>query len=114
MGGSILVSKGRVFAISTSDFDYLAERIRPELSANDPSVAAVAYEAMDEGGMTFLCLHELDAKNYRMFVDASKRAQSKALIDGLFLKRPALWHTFLEMLEEDKRFSAELPLSGCA
>jgi hypothetical protein len=104
MGGSILVSEGQGLATSTVDFIYFAERIRRELSAEEAPAVAAAYEAMDEGGMTFLCLDELDAGAYRIFADAAGRARDRAMADGSFATLAVHWQALIETLEADARY----------
>lgn len=103
MGGTILVSKGRGFATSTVDFDYLVERIRVELTSLYPTIAVAAYEPIDKGGMTFIALDELNSDSYRCFVEATKKAKSKASADALFPQRYILWHQLSDMLHSDVR-----------
>jgi hypothetical protein len=70
-----------------------------------PSVAVAAYEPLDEGGMTFISLEALDGESYRCFVEATKRAESKASTDASFPKRSALWRQLYDMLLVDVRMS---------
>lgn len=105
MGGTILVSKGNGFATKTVDFDYLAERIRAELMSTYPSVLTVAFEPLDEGGMTFLSLEALDDEAYRIFVEATKQAELKASTDASFSTRSALWRQLHDMLQRDARLT---------
>ena len=104
MGGSIFVSEDRSLDMSTVDFIDFAERIRRELSAEEASALAPAYEAMDEGGMTFLSVDELDAAAFRIFVDAAGRARARAMTDGSFATRAAHWQALIGMLEADARY----------
>ena len=46
MGGTISVSKGRGFALSTVDFDFLVARIRTELVSKHPSVVIAAFKPL--------------------------------------------------------------------
>lgn len=103
MGGTILVSKGYGVATSTADFDYLAERIRAELTSKHPSVAKAAYEPLDEGGLTFLSLEPLDGESFRIFLEATKQAEAKASTDASYPKQSALWHQLSDVLKKDAR-----------
>ena len=103
MGGTILISKGRGFATSTVDFLYLVERIRVELTSLCSSVVVAAYEPLDEGGMTFIDLEELDGVSYCCFVESAKKAESKALADEPSFERSSLWTQLSNMLHSDAR-----------
>lgn len=103
MGGTILVSKGRGFATSTVDFDYLVERIRAELMPKHPSVVIAAYEPLDEGGMTFISLEALDRESYCFFVEAITKAEVKASTDVSYPKRSTLWRQLSDILRQDVR-----------
>jgi hypothetical protein len=113
MGGTIFVSADRSLDTNTIDFLYFAERIRRELSAAEASALAPAYEAMDEGGMTFLCVDDLDAAAFRIFAAAAGRAHARAVADGSFAQLAVHWDAFIGMLEADARY-AKPPSAGTA
>jgi hypothetical protein len=70
MAGTIIISRGVGLPTGTLLFDYLGENIRARLQSTGQSVIAKAYEPMDEGGMTFITLDELDPLEFAQFLNA--------------------------------------------
>lgn len=105
MGGSILVAEQRGLATSTVDFDYLTTRIRQVLLGHTTAMVSKVYRALDEGGMTFISLLDLDSQEYQAFVSACEDAQKIAVEDASFTRRSGLWAQLFQILEADARYS---------
>ena len=76
MAGSIIISKDVQVLLSTSQFDYLVERVRRQFESSDLHVKDKVYFPMDEGGMTFISAEPLDAQGFTAFSKADNGRNS--------------------------------------
>ena len=104
MSGTIIISEMCGFPTSTMLFDYLVENIRARLPTTAQSVTSKAYQPMDEGGMTFITLAQLDPSEFAEFLNAvrsSFEAERKAARSDAHL---TAWAELLALLQEDARY----------
>lgn len=104
MAGTILLSENEGLATSTVEFDYLVDRIRNGFSAQDGAIAAMVYEPLDEGGMSFISAADLDAVSYKAFAQAVKRAYEISTKEPSFPAHKDRWIELLRMIDGDPRF----------
>jgi len=103
MSGTILVAEKAGLATSTSDFDYLAEKIRAAFLPEHESIKSAVFEPLDEGGMTFISAADLESKEFQAFARAVKDASVTAMVEPIAEPRRDYWMELCKLLEKDSR-----------
>jgi len=106
VAGSIFVSKELRLPVSTQQFDYLIERIRPAFSANSQSSLRRIYSPMDDGGMSFISAENEDGDGFKSFFQAVAKAKLEASSESSLDAFIHLWNDLLDKIRLDPRFSS--------
>jgi hypothetical protein len=105
MAGAILISRGIGIPINSFGLDYIAERIRREISVKDWPIVCDVYRAYDHEGMMFLDLTESTPQCFAIFYLATLAAMKATDSHNLsFLGN--LWEGLRQELEADPRHTA--------
>jgi hypothetical protein len=103
MGGSVLISKGNGVVLSSRDFDYIIEKIRPYFPSNAHLFRDEIYDPVDEGGMSFLSLMEQNEKGVEAFFYAATSAfEHETEEERRSLEKT--WNELFNAIKSDSRF----------
>ncbi|GGY53678.1 hypothetical protein [Pseudoduganella albidiflava] len=104
MAGAILVTEKNGVSLSSIDFDYIIEKIRPNFNDSEKDVREEIYSPVDDGGMSFISLVEQCAERFNAFVRAASIAYENEIKEQPFSARRNSWDELLTALRSDPRY----------
>ena len=107
MAGSIFLSKELRLPVSTQQFGYLVERIRPAFDTDEQEHLREIYSPMDEGGMNFISAEHEGEAGFKALFYAVVKANSIAASEDNYGSFAPLWSDLLAKIRVDPRFSIE-------
>ena len=107
MSGSVIISADLGVAMRSSDFDDIVERIRSEFGAEEMPIVEGIYAPLDDEGMDFISLRQVNGAAFACFVRAAERARVLAEARESFPMRRDAWEELFMKLAADPRFPGD-------
>lgn len=104
IAGAILISDSDGISLSSSDFDYIIEKIRDNFNDDEAGLREEIYGPVDDEGFSFISLSGHAHDGFNAFVRAAFIAYENEIKAQPLSARRRLWDELMMALRSDPRF----------